>query len=286
MMKKLKENCFGIFCVLMSAIIAILVHALLPSPGATLSVDAFDGILVQKFGFPVVASFYFIILYLHIFIVIRMVSPKSTIPRSQMGIRFGLSFGCMYLAGMQEVMVSASPCDTYGIDFVLYQFFMGLGDAIPVILFSVLVCGFAKIDIGSQKTNLPNKKRENIIIFVVISLLFFIERIVGYYVGYIDNELQEYPIPVLIWTLTFGMVMGGIYLFLSPIYEDMKGNTKDIQLLVWSVGVNWIWFNCFIGLILKGAFLKMILRGGLDILVITIGCMVTRYFFRSHEESH
>lgn len=54
------------------------------------------------------------------------------------------------------------------------------------------------------------------------TLLFFIERVVGYYVGYIDNEFQEYPIPVLIWTLVFGMVMGGIYVLLSPIYEDMK----------------------------------------------------------------
>lgn len=279
-MKKIKENCFGMFCVLMSAIIAILVHALLPSPGASLSVDAFDGILVQKFGFPVVASLYFIILYLHILIVIRTVGAKSTIPKRQMGIRFGLSFGCMYLVGMQEVVVSASPCDTYGIDFVLYQLFMGLGDAIPVLLLCILVCGFSGIDIKDKKTKTQDKKQENKIVFAVISLLFFIERVVGYYLGYIDNEFQEYPIPVLLWTLVFGMVMGGIYVFLSPIYEDRKGNTKNVQLLVWSVGVNWVWFNCFMGLILKGLFLKMFLRAGRDILVITIGCMVTRSFLR------
>ena len=278
-MKKVKENCFGMFCVLMSAIIAILVHALLPSPGVSLSVDEFDGILVRKFGFPIVASFYFIILYLHILIVIRSVGAKSTIPRREMGIRFGLAFGCMYLVGMQEVVVSASPCDTYGIDFVLYQFFMGLGDAIPVIILCVLVCVLTKMDIGAKKSKNKNKVQETKIIFVVISMLFFIERVVGYYVGYIDNEFQEYPIPVLIWTLAFGMVMGGIYVLLSPIYENMKGDTKIIQLLVWSVGVNWVWFNCFMGLILKGLFLKMFLRGGIDILVITIGCMITRHFF-------
>ena len=164
-MKKVKENCFGMFCVLISAIIAILVHALLPSPGASLSVDEFDGILVRKFGFPIVASFYFIVLYLHILIVIRSIGAKSTIP-------------------------------------------------------------------------------------------------------------------VLIWTLAFGMVMGGIYVLLRPIYEDSKGNIKNIQLLVWSVGVNWVWFNCFMGLILKGLFLKMFLRGGLDILVITIGCIVTRIILK------
>ena len=122
-------------------------------------------------------------------------------------------------------VVSASPCDTYGIDFVLYQFFMGLGDAIPIILLCVLVCGFVRINTGDRKPKSPNKKLENRIMFIVISLLFFIERVVGYYVGYIDNEFQEYPIPVLIWTLVFGMVMGGIYVFLSPIYEDIKGDT-------------------------------------------------------------
>lgn len=169
-MKKIKENCFGMFCVLMSAIIAILVHALLPSPGASLSVDAFDGVLVQKFGFPIVASLYFIILYLHILIVIRTVGVQATIPKRQMGIRFGLSFGCMYLVGMQEVVVSASPCDTYGIDFVLYQLFMGLGDAIPVLLLCVLVCGFSGIDIKDKKTKTPDKKQENKIVFAVMFL--------------------------------------------------------------------------------------------------------------------
>lgn len=142
-----------------------------------------------------------------------------------------------------------------------------------------MVCGFAGSDIGAIKSNIPNKKHESRILFFVISMSFFIERMVGYYVGYIDNEFQKYPIPVLIWTLVFGMVMGGIYVFLSPIYEDIKGNTKNIQLLVWSVGLNWVWFNCFMGLILKGLFLKMFLRGGLDIVVITIACMVTRYFY-------
>ena len=191
-MKNVKENCFGTFCVLISAIIAILVHALLPSPGASLSVDAFDGILVQKLGFPIVASLYFIILYLHILIVVRTIGAKPTVPKKQMGIRLGLSFGCMYLVGMQEVVVSASPCDTYGIDFVLYQFFMGLGDAIPVILLCVLVCGFARINTGDRKPKSPNKKLENRIMFIVISLLFFIERVVGYYVGYIDNEFHHH----------------------------------------------------------------------------------------------
>lgn len=156
---------------------------------------------------------------------------------------------------------------------------MGLGDAIPVIILCVLVCGLTKMDIGAKKSKNKNKVQETKIIFVVISMLFFIERVVGYYVGYIDNEFQEYPIPVLIWTLAFGMVMGGIYVLLSPIYENMKGDTKIIQLLVWSVGVNWVWFNCFMGLILKGLFLKMFLRGGMDILVITIACMITRHFF-------
>ena len=80
-MKNVKENCFGTVCVLISAIIAILVHALLPSPGASLSVDAFDGILVQKLGFPIVASLYFIILYLHILIVVRTIGAKPRVPK-------------------------------------------------------------------------------------------------------------------------------------------------------------------------------------------------------------
>lgn len=84
-----------------------IVHAVMPSPGASLDV-------------------YFIILYLHILCVVHCFGLRSMLCRKEVGLRFGLAFALLYMIGMQEVVVSASPFDTYGMDFIFYQLFMGL----------------------------------------------------------------------------------------------------------------------------------------------------------------
>ena len=137
--------------------------------------------------------------------------PKSTLSNKEIGIRYGSAFGLMYLVGMQEVVVSASPFNTYGFWFVIYQFFNGLGDAIPV--------------------------------------------------------------PVLVWTIIFGVVLGVMYLIIRPIYNDKNNTKKIIQIVILTIGVNWIWFNCFIGLILDGMFLKMLSRSLIDVVFVTFSCL-------------
>ena len=104
-MKTLYRNIIRMMSVLGAAIIAIAVHVLLPSPGATLDVSEFDGIAVHLFGFPIVASIYFVILYLHILWVIRFFAPKSYMSNREIGIRYGLIFGFMYLVVMQKYFI-------------------------------------------------------------------------------------------------------------------------------------------------------------------------------------
>lgn len=283
-MGKIKRNIIHILFVLGAAIIAILVHALLPSPGATLDAGEFDGALVRAFGFPIVASAYFIILYLHILLVIKCFLPKSTLSNKEIGIRYGFSFGLMYLVGMQEVVISASPFDTYGLDFVAYQFFMGLGDAIPVLILCLLVCCIGKEKSAGEKKTVKYKAKENVIVGAIITITFFTERTIGYVAGYLDSDINEYPVPVLAWTVIFGFALSVMYLMIRPIYNDRNDTKKIIQIVVLSIGVNWIWFNCFMGLILDGLFVKMFLRSVIDVIFITAACLGANYFMRRNEE--
>ena len=104
--------------------IAIAVHALLPSPGGEVDVSSFDSVLITKFGFPVVASFYFIFLYLHVLIVVSIFGRHLGMEKRKIGLRFGFAYGIIYLVAMQEVVLSGSPFEQYGIDFIRYQFFL------------------------------------------------------------------------------------------------------------------------------------------------------------------
>ena len=272
-MGNVKRNIINIVAVLGSSIIAILVHALMPSPGAAVNVSDFDSVLVKQFGFPIVASAYFVVLYVHILLIIKYFVPKSTLSNKEIGIRYGSAFGLMYLVGMQEVVVSASPFDTYGFGFVIYQFFIGLGDAIPVLILCLIVTSINKRRLVSEKEPIKHKIRADIIIVAVVAIVFFVQRTIGYLVGYIESEIQEYPVPVLVWTIIFGVVLGVMYLIIRPIYNDKNNTKKIIQIVILTIGVNWIWFNCFIGLILDGMFLKMLSRSLIDVVFVTFSCL-------------
>ena len=195
-MRKIRKYSLGLGAVLVSAMVAILVHAFLPSPGADTNPEAFDGYLVQMLGFPFVASMYFVLLYLHIMIVLFIFGEKTKAGRMQLGIHYGVAFGLMYLIAMQEVVVEGSPLDTYGKDFILYQLFMGLGDAIPVV-FLCLALALCLGNRGEQRTERGiAKNRIPLVLFV--ALIFFAQRTARYYIGFIDSNIQKYPVPVLI----------------------------------------------------------------------------------------
>jgi len=120
----------------LAAAFAIAMHAALPAPVEGL---AFDSSLVQLLGFPAVAVSYFLLLFTHCALVVQYFGRRSNRPRLEIGLRFGLAFALLYLFGMQEVVVDASPFATWGRDFVVYQFFMGVGDAVPVFALCAIV---------------------------------------------------------------------------------------------------------------------------------------------------
>ena len=260
---KTKIIVISIVTVILSAIIAIIAHAILP---AEVNVDEFDSIFVKALGFPVVATLYFLILFTHCTITVRYFGKKSPMSGNQIGLRYGLSFALIYLIGMQEIVVDASPFSVWGIDFVQYQIFMGLGDAIPVFILCMIIGHFTVKNIikNTHKSNLLN----NMATICFITLSIFIIRIIGYKTGIIYSNYNEYPLPCSIWTILFGATLGFIFVFLKPVYMNMK--LYNLKITVLTIGVNWIIFNSFIGLIFKGVMPQMILRSVIDIFVLYV----------------
>ena len=269
--RNIKKMVISLICILGASIVAILVHALMPSPGGTINIDAFNSLLVQKFGFPVVASSYFIFLYLHILIVLLCFGLKSNMGNKKIGLRFGAAFALIYFMGMQEVVIESSPFSSWGFGFVSYQFFMGLGDAIPAFILCIVITAL----IFSKKKNeislKPQPNKGKLLSIGVIALTFFGERTIGYIVGYVDSDIEKFPIPVLIWTAIFGIIYGIAFILLYPIYSEHKGSLmSSINILVFTLGINWMIFNSFIGMIFAGTLMKMLLRSGVDAAAIFI----------------
>jgi hypothetical protein len=206
-------------------------------------------------------------LFTHCAIIVNIFGKKSLLSRAQLGLRFGISFALIYLVGMQEIVVSASPFTAWGIDFIMYQLSMGLSDAIPVFLLCMMITYFT-FNINSIKIY-KHKLLNSIIAIFIIAVVFTVVRITGYKIGMIESDFSVYSIQVFVWTLLFGITLGFIYIYLRPIYSKM--NFQTLKLSVITIGMNWIIFNSFIGLIFKGLMPQMLLRSIID----TISLFIT-----------
>ncbi|MDP4094272.1 MAG: hypothetical protein Q8920_13030 [Bacillota bacterium] len=257
----------SLLVIFFSAAFAIGVHAIVP---ASVDFSKLDGILVKQFGFPIIAVSYFLILYIQCTFSVMFICNRTNVSNLQIGIRLGISFALIYLVGMQEVVVESSPFSTYGFNFIKYQFFMGLGDAIPVIVLCIVIALIA-VKKYHKVPLIPHiKKAKNFYAIIIITVGFLIERTIGYETGIINNNCDKYALPCYTWTVLFGIMLGSIYIILYPVLaKDSKRNRIPIRLLI-IIGLNWIIFNSFIGLIMKGTMPQSLLRSGLDSIVLFI----------------
>lgn len=271
--QKPKAILISLLGILFSMIFAVVVHALLP---AGVDINKFDSFLVLTLGFPVTVCLYFAILYLHCSFVTGYFGAKSKLSRSQVALRYGLSFAIIYILGMQEIAVDASPYGEWGWEFVRYQLIMGLGDALPVLLLCFLI-SFVFIK-NTQKNNLcPSNKKTKWIFSILFTLIFFVVRTIEYKTQIIGSDIARYPIQTHIWTIIFGFFIGMIFQFLYPIHSN---NTKplkiDFKIAILTIGLNWIIFNGFIGMIMKGSMIEMLLRAGIDTMVWFVSAVIIR----------
>jgi len=257
--------------ILFSAIFTVIVHALLPA-----SVDAarFNSIFVKWFGFPAVAIFYFILLFTQSAMAVRYIGVRADAPKLQIGIRFGIAFAMIYLLGMQEVIVESSSFSTWGLGFVKYQLIMGIGDGIPAILLCLAIAFFTLSDGERVKPIHKLQMVKCIKIISIIAIAIFMERTIGYESGLIFSDSATYPVPCYMWTVCFGILMGYIYVILYSLLAFEKKQSGIPLRFIATIGVNWMIFNCFMGLIIKGAMPQILLRSGLDIAVLFIASTI------------
>jgi hypothetical protein len=249
----------GALGVIIASAAAIVLHAMIP--GGEVNAGDFDSVFVRVLGFEIVASLYFLAVFGHCAAVTHGFGKMSAMPGKQIGLRFGLSFALLYMVWMQEIMVSASPFSQWGIGFVKYQISMGLSDAIPALLLCLAIGVFTlrKSGIKPQKgCGLSNIKT-----VVIIASAITLVRIIGYLSGIIESELSIYPVQSVFWTALSGIAIGLAFEYIKPVYPDKI--LLPVRLSVLTIGLNWIIFNSFIGLIFAGAMPQMLLRSGIDV---------------------
>jgi hypothetical protein len=243
--------------IVVCAFIAIVVHAALP---AQVDEALLDGLLVREFGFATVAVAYFLILFAHCSVAVAASWPTAQSRQLRHGLALGLAFAVMYMIGMQEIAVDSSPFSAWGADFVVYQAIMGIGDALPVILLCAIVGAF----LANGHVRAAAGRRQGLIAVLVMTLAVGTIRWSMSALGVIHSSLADYPIAVVAWGYLLGLGFSIGYVLLT------RANAAGKAVMVYGVGLNWLIFNSFIGLVFAGAMIDALLRSAIDVATVAL----------------
>ena len=276
-----KKILYFAFSVIAATAFAIILHGLLP--GGVGADRAFDSILVLALGFPAVAILYFAVLYTQCGLAEIIFGSRLNLSKIETALRFGLPFGLIYFVGMFE----PQPGTLYNTNFAAQQFWVGLGDMLPVlmgcILFSVIIIHKAqKNNVPPVKNAIPFQRR--ILTVLIVAGIYILERIICYHIGITTSHYAIYPWPVYIWTILFGFTLGIIVDMLLP-FIYVEGSIRAFELAVLTIGLNWIWFNNFISLISKGALLTMLSRSTADVIAIYFAVVLIKFSFEANRKN-
>ena len=113
----------------------------------------------------------------------------------------------------------------------------------------------------------------------LIAALFVLVRTVGYETGIVVSNVDTFPLPPYGWTVIFGVVFGCSYVLLYPFFAtESRRLSVTIRLAGLALGLNWMIFNGFIGMIFSETMGQALLRSGLDVVALAIASiLITRF---------
>jgi len=146
---------------------------------------------------------------------------------------------------------------------------MGLGDALPVLFLCLIIAYFSLNQDRSATPQCSLGRTRKFLIVIAVAVTFLGQRAIGYHTEIVESNVAVFPLPTYLWTLLFGLTLGYICCILYPIYAaTAKISLLPVRLTVVTIGLNWIFFNSFIGLIFSGVMPQMLLRSNIDIAVL------------------
>ena len=210
------------------------------------------------------ASAYFLLLFTHCAASLFLIGRHSLATARKTGTALGFSFSLIYLVGMQEIMVEASPFLRWGENFVVYQLLTGIADALPALLLSLVVSSYLKVKITEER---------RLEAWRPYSLYRPSWNARSSIFGVIKSDIASYPVQTAAWNLLMGATFGLLYGILGTILRCRA--LPKVLLYLATIGVQWILFNSFIGLIFKDAMGQALLRGSIDVIAMAFASTLT-----------
>jgi hypothetical protein len=257
--------------VLIGAVLAIILHAVVGSVVVVANELNF-GVFGRTLGPEMVASIWALFAFAASAYVFYRYQTSIRGVGLWKGLRYGTAIGLIWLVGMLEgVALFGNPIHA--------EFLVGLSDAIPVLVMSVLLAVFV---FGADNVTIGQSARLRWApALAAMTLVFLSGRYLAYLSGVIGSGHTDYPVATLLWTLLMGLSIAVAFVLLWDAVRESSTIRTAAGFGVMIFGANWFAFMVFIPLLFEGTFVDVMTRVGLDIVFVVLGGYLTLRLWRT-----
>lgn len=247
--------------VLASVLLDIVLHIVTTSY-STIPENANYSLVASILGTEITASLWALFAFssvAFVYLNIRNEIPGTGVKK---GFRYGTAIALVWLFAMIEGV------SLFGNRFT-NEFIVGLSDAIPVFMLSILLSRLQIEKAGSDRLVTFNF-RKKIKVVSIFAGIFLVGRYIAYFSGVIQSGNQTRPLETFICTLLVGISVGIAFVLLG---KDSNGKSLKHRALKFGLlifGFNWAVFLIFMPLLFSGYITDAFLRTIIDTTLVTI----------------
>lgn len=255
--QKLKVAAIVLACVLLDVVLHIVTSAYSTRPE-----NASFSLAASILGTEITASLWALFAFsgvAFVYLNIRNEIPGAGVKK---GLRYGTAIALLWLLAMLEgVSLFGNP--------IINEFVVGLSDAIPVFVSSILLSTLQikKAESDRSLTVLLRQKIKTVSIFTGI---FLAGRYIAYLSGAIQSGIRSRPLQTLIWTLLMGASIGAAFVLLGSNGNARSLKRASVKFGFLIFGLNWAVFLVFMPLLFSGYIADVFLRIIIDSTLVTL----------------
>ncbi len=184
------------------------------------------------------------------------------------GLRYGTAIALLWIFAMLEgVSLFGNP--------IMKEFFVGLSDAIPVFVLSVLLSMLQAEKVEGNHHLAAFNHKQKMKAVSIFTGIFLTGRYIAYFSGVIQSGNQTRPLQTFIWTLLMGISIGAAFVLLGNTRCEQPLKHRAVKFGFFIFGLNWAVFLVFMPLLFTGYLADALLRIIIDTTLATIASYLT-----------
>lgn len=232
-------------------------------------------IFAQNGTMPLVFTVYGIFAYSLIAALFLVIRSRMGGNRILQGLKYGLACCAVWIVYLLEPLPHVAALDR-----ITYP----IADSVALIIMGLMLgwlLGKSKCSAGWQKTAFPIPP------VLTVTACFFAGRMIQYLIFDIYSSFDEKTLETVLWCLLTGIAISCVMAWLNLHISNGNRIRRAMILGCLLFGVDLILFNFFMPLVFSADIPDLILRTLVDILTVTLGCLVfsdTRSLDRSERQ--